>query len=182
MSGHHSADIHSVSQAPPDSWQCRRMDRSRHRIIGSPSRHEQPAVRRHRRLRRRRPRIHRRARHRASSRPPTVEWCGTTTSYAFLSGDAPTIGAPQPVAAEPAVRQAGPLRGGRGHLPGARSRPVEHQLHRRRHRRHRHRSADLHRDRGRRAAVYTARTAGTGRSSPSSTPTATSITSAACSA
>ena len=70
-------------------------------------------------------------------------------AYAFLTGDAPTIGASQPVAAEPAVRQAGPLRGGRGHLPGARLRPVEHQLHRGRHRCHRHRSADLDRDRGR---------------------------------
>ena len=41
------------------------------------------------RLRRRRPRIHRRAWSRASSRRPTAGWCGTTTSYAFLTGDAP---------------------------------------------------------------------------------------------
>ncbi len=39
-----------------------------------------------------------------------------------------------------------------------------------------------HRDRGRCARVYTARTAAIGRSSQSSTPTATSITSAGCSA
>ena len=73
--------------------------------------------------------------------------------YSFLAGDAPTHGASQPVAAEPAVRQAGPLRGGRGHLPGPRSRPVQHQLHRGRHRDHRHRSADLHRDGGGRAGA-----------------------------
>ena len=73
--------------------------------------------------------------------------------YAFLAGDAPTHGASQPVAAEPAVRQAGALRGGGGHLPGPRSRPVQHQLHRGRHRRHRHRSADLHRDGGGRAGA-----------------------------
>ena len=56
------------------------------------------------------------------------------------------IGAPQPVAAVELVRQAGSLRGRRGHLPGPRPRPVQHQLHRGRHRHHRHRPADLHRD------------------------------------
>ena len=41
--------------------------------------------------------------------------------YAFLTGDAPDLGASQPVAAVRPGRQAGALRGCRGHLPGARS-------------------------------------------------------------
>ena len=71
--------------------------------------------------------------------------------YAFLSGDAPTSVHPSLWRQSQPGRQAGPLRGGRGHLSGPRPRPLEHQLRRGRHRSHRHRSADL--DRGGRGAL-----------------------------
>ena len=54
-------------------------------------------------------------------------------AYAFLDGDCPDTAQPEPVAPEPAVRQAGPVRGDRRHLPGARPRPVEHDPRRGRH-------------------------------------------------
>ena len=104
------------------------------------------------RFRRRRPGIHRRARavrRQGGRRPGGVGQRRLRVPERRCADD----GAPQPVAAEPAVRQAGPLRGGRGHLPGPRPRPVQHQLHRGRHRDHRHRPADLHRDRGGRAGA-----------------------------
>ena len=55
------------------------------------------------------------------------------------------IGASQPVAAIHAGRQTGPVRSGPGDLSGSRVRHLQHQLHRRRHWRHRHRSLGIHR-------------------------------------
>ena len=60
---------------------------------------------------------------------------------------------PEPVAPGPAVREAGPVRGHRRHLPGAGPRPLEHDAGRGRRGRHRHRPADLEGDRGRRAGA-----------------------------
>ena len=50
---------------------------------------------------------------------------------------------PQPLAPGPAERDPRPVRGGRGHLPGARARPLEHDDRRGRERRARDRPADL---------------------------------------
>ena len=66
---------------------------------------------------------------------------------------------PEPVAPVAARREAGPVRGRRGHLPGARPRPVEHHVRRGRHRRHRDRPADLDRDGRRRAGALPRSTA-----------------------
>ena len=89
----------------------------------------------------------------AWSRPPTAGWSRTPTPTG-LAGDCPDTVQPEPVAAGPADREPGPVRGDRGHLPGPRPGPVEHDARRGRHRRHRHRPADLRRGRrGRAGAV-----------------------------
>ena len=62
-------------------------------------------------------------------------------AYSFLDGPRADVGAPQPVAAIDPDRQARPVRSGAGHLSGPRPRPLQHQLHRGRHRHHRHRPA-----------------------------------------
>ena len=99
-------------------------------------------------------------------------------SYGSWTGRA-RDGQPEPVAAVAAGGHGRPVRGGARHLPGPRLRPVEHHLRRGRHRRPRHRPARSARRRPRRRWRCTASTAATGRSSRSSTPTATWTTSAA---
>ena len=102
-------------------------------------------------LRRCRSRVPRRARARGRARRPTAVSCGTTTATTSSRATRPTTVHPSLWRQSQLVAQAGTLRGRRGHLPGARTRPLEHHLRRGRHRRHRHRPAHLDRDRGGRA-------------------------------
>ena len=77
----------------------------------------------------------------------------------------------------------GLLRGGAGaHLPGARLRPRQHQLHQGRHRLDHLRPADRGRNRPGRARTSSTRSSASGRWSASCTRTRTATTSAACAA
>ena len=99
-----------------------------------------------------------------------------------MDGECPDTVNPEPVAAEPADRHPGSVRGHRGHLPAPGPRPVEHDAGRGRHRCHRHRPGDLRRSgRGRTGAVPRAPRRPTGDRGDLS-PTPTSTTSVACSA
>ena len=103
-------------------------------------------------------------------------------AYAFLDGDCPDTANPSLWRQSQLVRQAGPVRGHRRHLPGARPRPLEHDAGRGRRGRDRDRPAHLQGDRGRGPRPVPRRTAATGRSRRSSTPTPTATTSAASTA
>ena len=54
-----------------------------------------------------------------------------TQRYDFIKGDAPATRQPQPVAAADAQHRAGPVQGGRRHLPDPRLRPRQHHAGRR---------------------------------------------------
>ena len=69
-------------------------------------------------------------------------------AFGFLERDGFAHGASEPLAAVVARAAARPVRGRRGHLPGAQLRPLEHHLRRGRHGRDRDRPADLDRDGG----------------------------------
>ena len=71
-------------------------------------------------------------------------------AYAFLDDECPDTANPSLWRQSQLVREAGPVRGHRRHLPGARPRPVEHDAGRGRRGRDRDRSAHLEGDGGRR--------------------------------
>ena len=76
------------------------------------------------------------------SRPPYgVVW--DINRYAFIEqgSDQPRHGEPEPVATGPTERHPRPVRGGAGHLAGARLRHLQHHVHRRRDRLDHHRPA-----------------------------------------
>ena len=123
-----------------------------------------PAVRRHAATSRTPTGASSRRSSRASSRRPTAAWCGTTTSTRSSTGDAPTTVHPSLWRQSSLVAKQGLYEVVEG-IYQVRGLDLSNiTLRRGRHRRDRHRPADLHRDGGGRARRCTASIAATGRS------------------